>query len=299
MQDKTVIEKLFQRYLEARRKVYLNMEELFKLLREDPLDRAELTKTLAYLRADIVELIELINTIEEKFVSRIKSMIQDPQTLKKLSQSLVFILLVLLVLSESARSLKYLLDQHIINIKLIINKIPQQYPLRGYIYSDNDIRQELYNELALLLEHFSKINVKIESEIYRRGYTIISHRHVTSTLEFITFYVNDWPGVDIKWMSAAIYLATLEVSVNKICSELDIKSDTFKDKLNKLVEKMRLQGIEISRIEKDIVTRLYDYRNKVLHGGYMPTDDELNYIISVVPKFIQSIKDFRRKNLVL
>ena len=49
-------------------------------------------------------------------------------------------------------------------------------------------------------------------------------------------------------------------------------------------------------IEKDIVSRLYDYRNKVLHGGYIPTDDELNYIITVVSKFIQAVKELRQKH---
>ncbi len=59
---------------------------------------------------------------------------------------------------------------------------------------------------------------------------------------------------------------------------------------------MRKYDIEVNRIEGDIVSRLlYDYRNKVLHR-YIPTDKELSYIVNVVPKFIQVVKEFRQKH---
>jgi len=36
---------------------------------------------------------------------------------------------------------------------------------------------------------------------------------------------------------------------------------------------------------------LYDYRNEVLHAGYIPNDNEFNYIVKNIPKFIEDVKN--------
>lgn len=46
-------------------------------------------------------------------------------------------------------------------------------------------------------------------------------------LDLATFHVSDWPELNGTWVCAAIYLAALEVNVNKICSELGIKANTL------------------------------------------------------------------------
>jgi len=87
--------------------------------------------------------------------------------------------------------------------------------------------------------------------------------------------------------------------VNKACKEWNIKvkdatrTDEFKKKLDAITQIMKQKGLEIIKIEKDIVSRLYDYRNRVLHGGYIPNDKEFAYIVEIIPKFIQNIQRCR------
>ena len=267
---------------------------MFKLLRKEPLNRDVLTEVLAYLRSDVKALVEFIESLE-KYVDKIGVEVDYQQMFKQLPPALAVILAILLAFSESARSLKYGFEQHVSNLKYIGAKIPRQDPFGNYVYPDSNIKEVLYNELSSLLEHLRTLEIRMERELYRMGYTTVKRVPLISVVDLITFHVSDWLGLDEKWVCAATYLAALEVSVNNVCSELGIKAGTFKDRLDKLVQHMSKYGIEVSRIEKDIVSRLYDYRNKVLHGGYIPTDEELGYIINVVPKFIQDVKECRRK----
>jgi len=292
--NKEVVESQYQRLLEVRKKIHRSIGDVFKLLKKEPLNRDALIEVLTYLRSDVKALVELIDSIE-KYIDKIKVEIGYQQMFKQLPPALAVIFAILLAFSESARRLKYDFEQHVSNLKYIIAKLPQQYSFGNYVYSDSSIKKELYEELSSLLEHLRTLEIRMESELHRMGYTTIKHVPAISILDLVTFHVSDWPGLNDKWVCAATHLAALEVSVNKVCSEFNIKADEFKARLNKLVQHMRRCGIEVSKIEKDIVSRLYDYRNRVLHGGYIPTDEELSYIINVVPKFIQAVKEFRQK----
>lgn len=292
--DKEVVEGLYQRLLEIRRKVYAGIEDIFKLLRKEPIDRISLAEVLAYLRSNIQALVVLIDSIGE-YINKVNLEVGYQEMLRQLPEPLAVIFASLIAFSEQAKLMKYEFKQHTSNLRYIAEKLEQRYSSGNYIYSDDDIRIELYRETTSILEHIKVLGVRMESELYKMGYSTVKHLPMISVIDLITFHVGDWPGLDDKWVCAAIYLAALEVCVNKICSELGIKADTFKDRLNKLVQCMRKYGIEISRIEKDIVSRLYDHRCRVLHGGYIPTDEDLSYIINVIPKFIQTIKELRQK----
>lgn len=296
MSKEEIVEGLYRRFLETRKRIYSSIEDVYRLLSKEPLDRATLVKILAYLRSDVKALVELIDSIG-KYTDKIRTEMGYHEMFKQLPPALAVIFAILLAFSESARSLRYNFEQHASNLKYIAARIPQRYSYGDYVYSDSYIKEELYSELASILEHLRTLEVRMESELYRMGYTTIKYKPMISVLDLVTFHVSDWPGLDDRWVCAATYLAALEVCVNRVCSELGIEADSFKAKLDKLVQYMKRYGIEVSRIEKDIVSRLYDYRNKVLHGGYIPTDEELGYIIDVVPKFIQAVKGFRQKNL--
>ena len=289
MSKEEIIEGLYRRFLETRKRIYNTIEDIYSLLSDEPLDRAKMVKILAYLISDIKALIELIDSID-----KIKTEASFDEMFERLPTPLAVIFTMLLAFLESAHSLRYDFEQHASKLKYIIDMIPRQF--HGYyLYSDSSIKRELYNELTSILERLRILEVRMENELYKMGYTSIRYKPMISVLDLITFHVSDWPGLDDKWVCAATYLAALEVCVNRICSELGIKADSFKDKLNKLIQYMEEHGIKVSRIEKEIVSRLYDYRNKVLHGGHIPTDEELSYIINVVPKFIRAIKEFRQR----
>ena len=289
MSKEEIIEGLYRRFLETRKRIYNTIEDIYRLLSDEPLDRAKMVKILAYLISDIKALIELIDSID-----KIKTEASFDRMFERLPMPLTVIFVMLLAFLESARSLRYDFEQHASKLKHIIDMIPRQFHGR-YLYSDSNIKRELYSELTSILEHLRILEVRMENELYKMGYTSIRYKPMISVLDLITFHVSDWPGLDDKWVCAATYLAALEVCVNRICSELNIKADSFKDKLDKLIQYMEEHGIKVSRIEKEIVSRLYDHRNKVLHGGHIPTDEELSYIINVVPKFIRAIKEFRQR----
>ena len=272
----------------------MGIEDVFRLLRKEPMDRTALAELLAHLESEIRALVELIGSVEE-YTSKGNLKVEYQEMLRQLPRPLAVIFVLLTAFSEQAKLMKYEFEQHSTNLKYIANKLIQQYSFGGYVYSDNSIRAELYQEITSVLEHIKMLDIRIENELYKMGYPVLKHLPMVTVIDLITFHVNDWPGLDNKWACAAIHLAALEVCVNKVCSELNIEADTFKDKLEKLVQHMKKYGIEVSKIEKDVVSRLYDYRNKVLHGGYIPTDDELGYILNVVPKFIRYIKNLRRK----
>ena len=109
---------------------------------------------------------------------------------------------------------------------------------------------------------------------------------------FISFKTRDWPELNDRWACAACYLASLEISVNKACNQLNIKGKKFKEKVTNLTNQMKENDVNIDKIEREFTVKLYDFRSKVLHGGYIPDDEGFNYILRIVPKFIQNIKNF-------
>ena len=295
MDNKEIIESLYQRILEVRRRIYVDIEDVFRLLCEEHLNRSAVARVLAHLKSDISVLVELLDSIKE-YMNKVSAEVGYQEMFKQLPPVLAIIFAILIALAESARSLKYDLEQNATNLGYIADKLLRKYSFGDFVYSDDSIRVELYKEVSSLLERVKMLDVHVERELYRMGYATIRQVPMVSVVDLITFYVSDWPGLNDKWVCVAAYLAALEVVVNITCSEISINVDTFKKKLEKLVQYMRKHGIEVSMIEKDIVSRLYDYRNKVLHGGYIPTDDELNYVITVVPKFIQAVKEFRQRH---
>ena len=298
LSDKDVVENLFQKFLETRREVQRGIDEAFELLRREPLDRDAIAKTLAYLVSDVKKLVELIDAVGE-YIDNVKDKTGYQEMFNRLPPALAVIFAILIALSESPRTLKNSIEQCLSDLKHIFDKIPKRYSFGSYVYLNNYIKNELYNKLTTLLEHLKILYVRMERELYKTGYPTVKSIPIISVLDLIMFRVSDWPGLDDKWVCAAIYLASLEVCINNVCSELNIKANTFKDKLDNLVQYMKKHSIKVSKIEKDIVSRLYDYRNKVLHGGYVPTDEELHYITLVVPKFIQLIKEIRLRRLKL
>ncbi len=294
MSGKEVIEVLYQRLLSVRGRIYGELDSIFGLLEKKRLNRRRIAKIIAYLRSDLNALIKLINAIDD-YTSQIRYM-KYQKVLQGLPPHLAVIFAFLMAFSELAKSLKSEFEQYVFNLKYTANKLFKKKYSGGYLYSDDEIREELYEGVSSLLNDLKVHDIKVENRLYKMGYFITKHYSMTTVIDLISFHVNDWPGLNDKWVCAATYLASLEVSVNKACSELRIKADTFKEKLDKLVQYMRRKGVEVSRIEKDIVARLYDYRCRVLHGGYIPTEEELKYIVEVVPRFIKAIKEFRRKS---
>ena len=65
MDNKEIIESLYQKILDVRRKIYVGIENTFRLLCEEHLNKSTIARVLAHLKSDISMLVELLDSIEE------------------------------------------------------------------------------------------------------------------------------------------------------------------------------------------------------------------------------------------
>ncbi len=162
----------------------------------------------------------------------------------------------------------------------------------GFLYTEQKVLDNLYNFCSELSIFSSNLEYSIEKEIHKLGLKFPKNIPFMKLFDFISFKTRDWPELNDKWACAACYLAALEISVSKACKQLNIKGKEFKEKLTKLTNHMKEEGTDIDNIEKEFTAKLYDFRNEILHGGYTPDDEGFNYILKIVPKFIQNTKNF-------
>lgn len=162
----------------------------------------------------------------------------------------------------------------------------------GFLYTEQEVLDNLYKFCSELSIFSANLEYSIETEIHKLGLRLPKNIPLMKLFDFISFKTRDWPKLNDIWACAACYLATLEISVNKACKQLNIKGKGFKEKLTKLTNQMKEKGTDIDKIEKEFTVKLYDFRNEILHGGYIPDDEGFNYILKIVPKFVQNTKDF-------
>jgi len=103
---------------------------------------------------------------------------------------------------------------------------------------------------------------------------------------------NRW-GMSERWAVATCYLTALEIIVNKKLKELGVQHEqlgsTFKDRFRQLVQALSNKGISIGELEKRLPEAFWELRNKVIHGGYEPNEDELSTIVEWTIKIIEAI----------
>jgi len=288
------IEMAYQRCIETMALINRRLTILFELMEGTQLDRLKIARELSYLRSELKALAKLIETVQE-FVEKTDQE-TNYQIMKELPLGLA--LLYAFVSALAKATLKYDIESFASKTESLGKDMIKKY-LEEYMYSEQEMKERLYELISDIKTHMDSLEISIEKELYQYGYGKVRHIPITLIVDLVTFKVRDWPGLNDKWACAACYLASLEVAVNKACKEWNIKvkdvtrTDEFKKKLDAITQIMKQKGLEIIKIEKDIVSRLYDYRNRVLHGGYIPNDKEFAYIVEIIPKFIQNIQRCR------
>jgi len=288
------IEMAYQRCIETMALINRRLTILFELMEGTQLDRLKIARELSYLRSELKALAKLIETVQE-FVEKTDQE-TNYQIMKELPLGLA--LLYAFVSALAKATLKYDIESFASKTESLGKDMIKKY-LEEYMYSEQEMKERLYELISDIKTHMDSLEISIEKELYQYGYGKVRHIPITLIVDLVTFKVRDWPGLNDKWACAACYLASLEVAVNKACKERNIKvkdvtrTDEFKKKLDAITQIMKQKGLEIIKIEKDIVSRLYDYRNRVLHGGYIPNDKEFAYIVEIIPKFIQNIQRCR------
>lgn len=292
------IEMTYQRCIETMASINRRLTILFELMEEPQLDRLKIARELSSLRSELKALAKLIETVQE-FVKKTDQETNYP-IMKELPLSLALLYAFASAWAKTSKTLKYDIESFASKTESLGKDMIKKYPsFSEYMYPEQQILERLYELISDIKTHMDSLDISIENELYQYGYGKVRHIPIALIFDLVTFKVRDWPGLNDKWACAACYLASLEVAVNKACKEWNIKvkdatrTDEFKKKLDAITQIMKQKGLEIIKIEKDIVSRLYDYRNRVLHGGYIPNDEEFAYIVKIIPKFIQNIQRCR------
>jgi len=102
-------------------------------------------------------------------------------------------------------------------------------------------------------------------------------------------------GVSANWIVAVVYLTMIEVAVNTTIEELKIDAEgRFKERVKAVLKEFETRGTQFGELEKALLSILWELRNKVVHAGYVPNDEELQIIVSAVDTFLEKITRLRR-----
>jgi len=116
-------------------------------------------------------------------------------------------------------------------------------------------------------------------------------KHLASLIEKHKF--------DSNWIVAVAYLAAMEIAVNKKIGELrvSVKSedskDHFKNRVDALLKELEKRGVQLGELEKLLPPVFWNLRNKVIHVGYTPSDEELQIVVTTVDKFLEKLGGLR------
>jgi hypothetical protein len=154
-------------------------------------------------------------------------------------------------------------------ISSVISRLDSEY------YKDKEVK----DSIARLVESLEAELTKFESRLgLRYGLPKIS--------EFLAIF----PQFTDNWAVAVCYLTAMDIMVNKKLEELGLEAgNKFKENYNQLLEKLKERGIEVSELEKLLPSVFWDIRNKVVHTGYSPNQDELETITIYVGKVLTTL----------
>jgi len=220
------------------------------------LDRINIAKDISQLRIRLENLNEIFKTIQQQYDEKIESKIIS--NLGDIGQIIYyFIKRLSQVASNYLPNLKKFADEY----KTIGESLIFKYSTDIFMYSDQDILRKLYDFNAKLRIYLDQLDSSLAKRMRSIGYEKEGNIPLKKLFYFISFIVRDWPGLNDQWTCAASYLSALEICVNKAGKKLNIRVEEYKKKLNLLISKMKTENVEIGIIEKDLVSRFYDYRN--------------------------------------
>jgi len=100
---------------------------------------------------------------------------------------------------------------------------------------------------------------------------------------------------DSNWIVAVAYLTVMEIAVNRKLRELGINvgSGDFKIRVDALLKELENRGLQLGELEKLLPPVFWRLRNEVVHGGYTPSDEELQIIIIAVSNLLEKIGGLR------
>jgi len=143
-----------------------------------------------------------------------------------------------------------------------------------FTHASDKLSEEYYREK--LYDLIPKVEAFVESVLNVVGSDRLSN------LGRLIALTSRW-GFGERWMVALAYLQALEVMVNKIVKEQNIKvpeNAEFKERFRTVLEYLRNKNVELAKLDEKLPPVFWELRNKVVHAGYEPTEDELDTIVT-------------------
>lgn len=159
------------------------------------------------------------------------------------------------------------------NLPYLISYIenPQTYGDKNVKSSITDFCKDLEKKIILLEDKFGA-----KSELLLLA-------------EFSSLFQTFTPN----WVVAAVYLTAMEISIkNKLKERSKEIRDNFKENFQMLLSCLKEDKIEITELERRLPSLFWDIRNKVIHEGYSPADEELKIITEHVIKLMEKLKEY-------
>jgi len=121
---------------------------------------------------------------------------------------------------------------------------------------------------------------------------------IPSGLQYLVSLIEKYK-FDNNWIVAVAYLAAMEVAVNRKLKELGVSvkskdsKDHFNNRVDALLKELEKRGVQLGELEKLLPDDFWRLRNEVVHGGYTPSDEELQIIVTAVSNFLEKIGALR------
>jgi hypothetical protein len=177
-------------------------------------------------------------------------------------------------IEKSLAIIKGLLKNPTIESKLLFLHSHLSFYIESSAYSDRSLR----SLIAEFCQNLENIIILLEDEF-----------GVRSELLLLAEFSSLFPTFTSNWIVATIYLTAMEISVKTGLRQRgkEIK-DNFKENFQLLLSCLKGE-IEITELEKLLPPLFWNIRNRIIHEGYSPTDEELEIIGEYVIKLMSKL----------
>lgn len=116
------------------------------------------------------------------------------------------------------------------------------------------------------------------------------------TLNFFIEKVGEKLELLESWSLATIYLTAFDIAINRIAKKHDYSppneeknEERWKAKAAFVLKKLEEENKGLGQLEKALTSHLWNLRNKVVHNGYSPNENELELIRKIVTSIIDTL----------
>jgi len=242
-----------------------NLRKLWNLTKTEKLDRSECLNTVHEIDKSLHNVIALFRTSIAKRLAEI-----EPERL---------MLVETITRTFSRTSLTNILNEGLSGIERSL--LPTDLPWliskleNPQTYSDKDVNSSIIN--------FCK-------DLEGKMITFETELDIKDELFLLAEFTSLFPAFTPNWIVAAVYLTAMEIVVKKELKKRNKElKDKFKENFQTLLSCLKEEGVKITELEKLLPSIFWNIRNKVIHEGYSPKDEELKTIEEYISRLIERL----------